>query len=76
MAERLDPEEHARRVRLFDAFARWFPWTVLAIVLAGLAFVSLMPNDDTEPAPAETAVQSEAQVQPSPSLGLEGKAAR
>lgn len=76
MAERLDPEEHARRVRLFGAFTRWFPWTVLAIVLAGLAFVSLMPNDAREPAPAETAVQSEAQARPSPSPGIEGKAAR
>ncbi len=76
MAERLDPEEHARRVRLFGAFTRWLPWTVLALILAGLASVSLMPHDDTGPAPAETAVQGEAQAQPSPSLGIEGKADR
>lgn len=76
MVERLDPEEHVRRVRLFGAFTRWLPWTVLAIIiLAGLAFVSLMPHDDTGPAP-QTAVQSEAQAQPSSSLRSKGKAAR
>lgn len=78
MVERLDPEEHVRRVRLFGAFTRWLPWTVLAIIiLAGLAFVSLTPHDDTGPALVETiSVQSEAQAQPSPTPGSEGKAAR